>query len=178
MVFRGSRRFLFTIYRRWLCAFPNMASSGGTPRTEKSQFKRPLWLLPLDKTIVFHFYDFVLVLSVVFSRCQLYSVSLSQRKLIPNSALFILPFREFYAWVSTKDGFGARPAKTRYPRSIESFSFEWNTHRERDYDKGSWCPSFRVGLPSIILIETQRGQVRSSEGFRCHFRANSRRLRR
>lgn len=53
--------------------------------------------LPLDKTIVFHFYDFVLVLSVVFSRCQLYSVSLSQRKLIPNSALFILPFREFYA---------------------------------------------------------------------------------
>ena len=48
MVFRGSRRFLFTIYRRWLCAFPNMASSGGTPRTEKSQFKRPLWLLPLD----------------------------------------------------------------------------------------------------------------------------------
>ena len=54
-------------------------------------------LLPLDKTIVFHFYDFVLVLSVVFSRCQLYSVSLSQRKLIPNSALFILPFREFYA---------------------------------------------------------------------------------
>lgn len=50
-----------------------------------------------DKTIVFHFYDFVLVLSVVFSRCQLYSVSLSQRKLIPNSALFILPFREFYA---------------------------------------------------------------------------------
>ena len=55
------------------------------------------WLFPLDKTIVFHFYDFVLVLSVVFSRCQLYSVSLSQRKLIPNSALFILPFREFYA---------------------------------------------------------------------------------
>lgn len=54
-------------------------------------------LLPLDKTIVFHFYDFVLVLSVVSSRCQLYSVSLSQRKLIPNSALFILPFREFYA---------------------------------------------------------------------------------
>lgn len=54
-------------------------------------------LFPLDKTIVFHFYDFVLVLSVVFSRCQLYSVSLSQRKLIPNSALFILPFREFYA---------------------------------------------------------------------------------
>ena len=54
-------------------------------------------LLELDKTIVFHFYDFVLVLSVVFSRCQLYSVSLSQRKLIPNSALFILPFREFYA---------------------------------------------------------------------------------
>ena len=48
MVFRGSRRFNFTIYRRWLCAFPNMASSGGTPRTEKSQFKRPLWLLPLD----------------------------------------------------------------------------------------------------------------------------------
>ena len=48
MVFRGSRRFLFTIYRRWLCAFPNMASSGGTPRTEKSQFKRPLWLFPLD----------------------------------------------------------------------------------------------------------------------------------
>ena len=48
MVFRGSRRFLFTIYRRWLCAFPNMASSGGTPLTEKSQFKRPLWLLPLD----------------------------------------------------------------------------------------------------------------------------------
>ena len=56
-----------------------------------------LGLFPLDKTIVFHFYDFVLVLSVVFSRCQLYSVSLSQRKLIPNSALFILPFREFYA---------------------------------------------------------------------------------
>ena len=140
--------------------------------------KISLGSLPLDKTIVFHFYDFVLVLSVVFSRCQLYSVSLSQRKLIPNSALFILPFREFYAWVSTKDGFGARPAKTRYSRSIESFSFEWNTHRERDYDKGSWCPSFRVGLPSIILIETQRGQVRSSEGFRCHFRANSRRLRR
>ena len=50
-----------------------------------------------DKTIVFHFYDFVLVLSVVFSRCQLYSVGLSQRKLIPNSALFTLPFREFYA---------------------------------------------------------------------------------
>lgn len=56
-----------------------------------------LRLFPLDKTIVFHFYDFVLVLSVVSSRCQLYSVSLSQRKLIPNSALFILPFREFYA---------------------------------------------------------------------------------
>ena len=54
-------------------------------------------LLPLDKTIVFHFYDFVLVLSAVSSRCQLYSVGLSQRKLIPNSALFILPFREFYA---------------------------------------------------------------------------------
>ena len=59
--------------------------------------QNPVVLLPLDKTIVFHFYDFVLVLSVVFSRCQLYSVSLSQRKLIPNSALFILPFREFYA---------------------------------------------------------------------------------
>ena len=54
-------------------------------------------LLPLDKTIVFHFYDFVLVLSAVSSRCQLYSVGLSQRKLIPNSALFTLPFREFYA---------------------------------------------------------------------------------
>ena len=147
-------------------------------RLRNGPYNNVRMLFPLDKTIVFHFYDFVLVLSVVFSRCQLYSVSLSQRKLIPNSALFILPFREFYAWVSTKDGFGARPAKTRYPRSIESFSFEWNTHRERDYDKGSWCPSFRVGLPSIILIETQRGQVRSSEGFRCHFRANSRRLRR
>ena len=56
-----------------------------------------LGLFPLDKTIVFHFYDFVLVLSAVSSRCQLYSVGLSQRKLIPNSALFILPFREFYA---------------------------------------------------------------------------------
>lgn len=54
-------------------------------------------LFPLDKTIVFHFYDFVLVLSAVSSRCQLYSVGLSQRKLIPNSALFTLPFREFYA---------------------------------------------------------------------------------
>lgn len=63
----------------------------------KNAGQNPIGLLPLDKTIVFHFYDFVLVLSVVFSRCQLYSVSLSQRKLIPNSALFILPFREFYA---------------------------------------------------------------------------------
>ena len=56
-----------------------------------------LGLFPLDKTIVLHFYDFVLVLSAVSSRCQLYSVGLSQRKLIPNSALFTLPFREFYA---------------------------------------------------------------------------------
>ena len=63
----------------------------------KNAGQNPISLLPLDKTIVFHFYDFVLVLSVVSSRCQLYSVSLSQRKLIPNSALFILPFREFYA---------------------------------------------------------------------------------
>lgn len=55
---------------------------------------------------------------IEYSRCQLYSVSLSQRKLIPNSALFILPFREFYAWVSTKDGFGAWPAKTHYPRCV------------------------------------------------------------
>ena len=54
-------------------------------------------LLALDKTIVFHFYNSALVISAVSSRCRLYSVSLSQRKLIPNSALFILPFREFYA---------------------------------------------------------------------------------
>mgnify|MGYP004466089425 FL=1 len=54
-------------------------------------------LLALDKTIVFHFCNSALVMSVVSSRCRLYSVSLSQRKLIPNSALFILPFREFYA---------------------------------------------------------------------------------
>lgn len=76
---------------------PYAATLCGTQRTGNRRLEIAFRLLPLDKTIVFHFYDFVLVLSVVFSRCQLYSVSLSQRKLIPNSALFILPFREFYA---------------------------------------------------------------------------------
>ena len=88
--------------------------------------KISLGSLPLDKTIVFHFYDFVLVLSAVSSRCQLYSVGPSEGKLIPNSVFFIQSFREFRAWVPTKDGFAAWPVKTRYPRSIESFSFEWN----------------------------------------------------
>ena len=56
-----------------------------------------LGLFPLDKTIVFHFYDFVLVLSAVSSRCQLYSVGPSEGKLIPNSVFFIQSFREFRA---------------------------------------------------------------------------------
>lgn len=56
-----------------------------------------LGLFPLNKTIVFHFYDFVLVLSAVSSRCQLYSVGPSEGKLIPNSVFFIQSFREFRA---------------------------------------------------------------------------------
>ena len=59
--------------------------------------QNPVVLLPLDKTIVFHFYDFVLVLSAVSSRCQLYSVGPSEGKLIPNSVFFIQSFREFRA---------------------------------------------------------------------------------
>lgn len=54
-------------------------------------------LFQFDKTIVFHFYDFVLVLSAVSSRCQLYSVGPSEGKLIPNSVFFIQSFREFRA---------------------------------------------------------------------------------
>ena len=63
----------------------------------KSAGQNPISLLPLDKTIVFHFYDFVLVLSAVSSRCQLYSVGPSEGKLIPNSVFFIQSFREFRA---------------------------------------------------------------------------------
>ena len=95
-------------------------------RLRNGPYNNVRMLFPLDKTIVFHFYDFVLVLSAVSSRCQLYSVGPSEGKLIPNSVFFIQSFREFRAWVPTKDGFSAWPVKTRYPRSIESFSFEWN----------------------------------------------------
>ena len=63
----------------------------------KNAGQNPVSLLPLDKTIVFHFYDFVLVLSAVSSRCQLYSVGPSEGKLIPNSVFFIQSFREFRA---------------------------------------------------------------------------------
>ena len=63
----------------------------------KNAGQNPIGLLPLDKTIVFHFYDFVLVLSAVSSRCQLYSVGPSEGKLIPNSVFFIQSFREFRA---------------------------------------------------------------------------------
>ena len=63
----------------------------------KNAGQNPISLLPLDKTIVFHFYDFVLVLSAVSSRCQLYSVGPSEGKLIPNSVFFIQSFREFRA---------------------------------------------------------------------------------
>lgn len=94
---RGISFHLFPQVAGGFAFLPYAATLCGTQRMEIRRFKITFRLLPLDKTIVFHFYDFVLVLSVVFSRCQLYSVSLSQRKLIPNSALFILPFREFYA---------------------------------------------------------------------------------
>lgn len=33
--------------RRWLYIFPHVASSDGTLRTKKSQFKRPFCLFPL-----------------------------------------------------------------------------------------------------------------------------------
>lgn len=80
--------FAFLPYAAILC---------GTQRMEIRRFKITFRLLPLDKTIVFHFYDFVLVLSAVSSRCQLYSVGPSEGKLIPNSVFFIQSFREFRA---------------------------------------------------------------------------------
>ena len=76
---------------------PYAATLCGTQRTEIRRLEIAFRLLPLDKTIVFHFYDFVLVLSAVSSRCQLYSVGPSEGKLIPNSVFFIQSFREFRA---------------------------------------------------------------------------------
>ena len=52
-------------------------------------------LLPLDKIKVLRFYDFALILPMVSSCYQQYSVSPSEGKLIPNSALFIYHFVSF-----------------------------------------------------------------------------------
>ena len=52
-------------------------------------------LFPLDKTKMFCFCDFTLILFMVSSCYQPYSVSSSEGKLIPNSALFIYHFVSF-----------------------------------------------------------------------------------
>ena len=53
------------------------------------------FLLPLDNIKVLRFYDFALILPMVSSCYQQYSVSPSEGKLIPNSALFIYHFVSF-----------------------------------------------------------------------------------
>lgn len=52
-------------------------------------------LFPLDNIKVLRFYDFALILPMVSSCYQQYSVSPSEGKLIPNSALFIYHFVSF-----------------------------------------------------------------------------------
>lgn len=54
-----------------------------------------LGLFPLDNIKVLRFYDFALILPMVSSCYQQYSVSPSEGKLIPNSALFIYHFVSF-----------------------------------------------------------------------------------
>ena len=57
--------------------------------------QNPVVLLPLDNIKVLRFYDFALILPMVSSCYQQYSVSPSEGKLIPNSALFIYHFVSF-----------------------------------------------------------------------------------
>ena len=57
--------------------------------------QNPVSLLPLDNIKVLRFYDFALILPMVSSCYQQYSVSPSEGKLIPNSALFIYHFVSF-----------------------------------------------------------------------------------
>lgn len=63
--------------------------------TLKSAGQNPVSLLPLDNIKVLRFYDFALILPMVSSCYQQYSVSPSEGKLIPNSALFIYHFVSF-----------------------------------------------------------------------------------
>ena len=63
--------------------------------TLKNAGQNPIGLLPLDNIKVLRFYDFALILPMVSSCYQQYSVSPSEGKLIPNSALFIYHFVSF-----------------------------------------------------------------------------------
>lgn len=84
----------------WQCridSFNTPEPLGTTLKDKIEPHNNVLKLFPLDDTKVFHFYDSAFALSIVPSRYQSYSFSSSKRKLILNSALFILPFREFYA---------------------------------------------------------------------------------
>lgn len=68
----------------------------------QQRFEQGVWvvaccfpLFPLDNIKVLRFYDFALILPMVSSCYQQYSVSPSEGKLIPNSALFIYHFVSF-----------------------------------------------------------------------------------
>ena len=63
--------------------------------TPEREFESQFSLLPLDNIKVLRFYDFALILPMVSSCYQQYSVSPSEGKLIPNSALFIYHFVSF-----------------------------------------------------------------------------------